>query len=195
MRSLDKCFLFSFSCLAGDGPTPQPNKCYMCSSEKSWDYCENVKQEKLCPYNKQGSCGEAVIQGNRDGQPVKIYVKDYVATSLCHPDDCKLYYPSLKNTTCDLQCCTGDLCNNNTNIRSNNNNNDSNSDNNSDDTNNNNNNNDNNSNNNNNNNNNNNDNDNNNNNTRNGDDSSNGIKVPMVSGVILLACVLSAKLG
>ncbi|KAL9985860.1 hypothetical protein ACROYT_G008309 [Oculina patagonica] len=102
----------SDSCNSGDGPTPQPNKCYMCSSEKSWDDCENNKTEIICPYSQQDSCAEAFLEGKRGGQPVKIYVKGCVHTELCHPDYCKLYDPTLTNTTCDLHCCTGDLCNN-----------------------------------------------------------------------------------
>lgn len=83
----------------------------MCSSEKSWEDCENTGKVITCPFNQQGSCAKAVLEGKRGGQPVKIYAKDCVATSLCHPDNCKLYDRSLTNTTCDLHCCTGDLCN------------------------------------------------------------------------------------
>lgn len=98
-------------CVAGGGPDTLPNKCYMCKSEKSWDDCDNNKKEITCPNHQQGSCAEAVLKGKRDGQPVKIYAKDCVATSLCHPDNCKIYDSSLTNTSCDLHCCTGDLCN------------------------------------------------------------------------------------
>ncbi|XP_015758453.1 PREDICTED: lymphocyte antigen 6 complex locus protein G6d-like isoform X1 [Acropora digitifera] len=81
-------------------------KCYFCISSSSWDDCKT--QEITCP-SSANRCSKAYTKVKQDGNTITGYAKS------CFPESsCKDYKSGLlcKGTEdCQLNCCSGDLCN------------------------------------------------------------------------------------
>ena len=113
-------------------------KCYQCLTLKDWDDCDKIKKEVTCA-GGENRCEKAYVTGKQGGVSLSGYRKgcsnssvcDTAKSEFCNPSD-----PTVSVAECEINCCSGDLCNG-----------------------------------------------------RNGTKVPNGAKVPMVSAIMLLACV------
>ena len=82
-------------------------QCYQCISTKSWDDCESVKTKVNCS-SSENRCSKAYRDIKKGGVSVKGYGKGCSSADFCKTatdtDACK-------EGTCELDCCSGDLCN------------------------------------------------------------------------------------
>lgn len=84
-------------------------KCYKCVSTKSWDDCEDVKEEMTCPSGFDRCIkGYAKVKG--DGASVEGFEKGCSTAALCENTD-KLEFCKGEDRECKINCCSGDLCN------------------------------------------------------------------------------------
>ena len=98
-------FLYLFLFFAG-----YALKCYQCRSLKSWDDCKSRTKEETCLYS-QDRCGKAHVKAEISVATVEGFVKGCSTSSNCKAKNCKLIYPDVKITKCEIDCCKGDLCN------------------------------------------------------------------------------------
>ena len=80
--------------------------CYACSSDKSWEECEQIQKIFNCsaiPGEDFRVCSTWTDIRVKDGKKVKHYTKACGATSDCDGEDC--------GEDCDMRCCHTDLCN------------------------------------------------------------------------------------
>ena len=82
-------------------------QCYQCIGTKSWDDCESVKTKVNCS-SSENRCSKAYRDIKKGGVSVKDYGKGCISADFCKTatdtDACK-------EGTCELDCCSGDLCN------------------------------------------------------------------------------------
>ena len=82
-------------------------QCYQCISTKSWDDCESVKTKVNCS-SSENRCSKGYEDIKKGGVSVKDYAKGCSSADFCKTatdtDACK-------EGTCELDCCSGDLCN------------------------------------------------------------------------------------
>ena len=86
-------------------------RCDQCASTKSWEDCATNNNVVTCP-SSAGRCGTAHAEGASDVK-VAVYAKGCSTSSVCNSDYCKRFVsdPSTKITKCEMDCCSGDLCN------------------------------------------------------------------------------------
>lgn len=85
-------------------------KCNQCFSFKSWYECKDKMKQVTCS-SSQNRCGKANIKAESSAAAVEVFVKACTTSSDCSADNCKSIYPSVKITKCEIDCCTGDMCN------------------------------------------------------------------------------------
>ena len=85
-------------------------KCYQCASLKSWDECKSSTKEVTCS-GSQDRCRKADVKAESSTATVEGFAKGCANSSDCGAKKCKLIYPSVKITKCEINCCQGDLCN------------------------------------------------------------------------------------
>ncbi|CAH3140015.1 unnamed protein product [Porites lobata] len=85
-------------------------KCYQCTSLKSWDDCKSSAKEVTCLVS-QDRCAKADVKAESSAATAEGFVKGCATSSDCSAKSCKSIYPSVKITKCEINCCTGDLCN------------------------------------------------------------------------------------
>ena len=94
------CFLFPGYAL----------KCYQCVSVKSWDDCKNSTKEVTC-LGSQDRCAKVYVKAKISGVTKEAFGKGCATSSDCSATNCKKIVPSGKIIECEIECCTGDLCN------------------------------------------------------------------------------------
>ena len=80
---------------------------------KDWDDCDKNKTEKTCTEN-ENRCGKGLVIQNYAGVSHSFYGKGCASSSDCDPDKaemCKSSHPNVSVTECEINCCSGDLCN------------------------------------------------------------------------------------
>ena len=78
-----------------------------------WNDCDKNKTEETCTEGNN-RCGKAVVILNHGGVSFSFYGKGCASPSDCDPDTseaCKSYDPTVAVTECEINCCSGDLCN------------------------------------------------------------------------------------
>ena len=82
-------------------------QCYGCFSTKSWDDCESVKKVINCS-SSENQCFKAYEDIKKGGVSVKGHSKGCSSA-----EDCKTATDTdaCKEGTCEVDCCSGDLCN------------------------------------------------------------------------------------
>ena len=78
-------------------------------STKSWDDCDDVKEEMTCLPNFD-RCVKASAKVKGGGASVEAYEKGCFTAELCDVDTDKIDFCKDKGE-CKINCCTGDLCN------------------------------------------------------------------------------------
>ena len=83
-------------------------KCYICSSDKSWDECEKDKIQVVCYPNHDEVCIKMHQIENDDTEKgyKEHFIKMCGQAQLCTNKGCQKKY---KN--CQIDCCHNDLCN------------------------------------------------------------------------------------
>ncbi|XP_074614979.1 lymphocyte antigen 6 complex locus protein G6d-like [Acropora palmata] len=81
-------------------------KCYFCLSSSSWDDCKT--QEITCP-SSANRCSKAYTKFKQDGNTITGYGKSCLPESSCK--DYKSGPLCQGKEDCQLDCCSGDLCN------------------------------------------------------------------------------------
>ena len=82
-------------------------KCYFCVSSSSWDDCKTQEITCTSPANR---CAKAYTKQKIDGNIITGYGKSCVLESSCK--DYKSGPMCQGKAECQLDCCSGDLCNN-----------------------------------------------------------------------------------
>ena len=88
-------------------------KCYQCLTLKGWDDCDKTKTEATCAEG-ENRCGKALVTTKQGGASVSLYAKGCGRSSDCDaakPELCKSSDPTVSVTECEINCCSGDLCN------------------------------------------------------------------------------------
>ena len=85
-------------------------KCNQCFSLKSWDECKDKVKQVTCS-SGHNRCAKANIKAESAAAAAEVFVKGCTTSSACSASNCKSIYPSVAITKCDIDCCTGDLCN------------------------------------------------------------------------------------
>ena len=83
-------------------------KCYKCFSTISWEDCETNNEKKTC---EEGQ--ERCIRAYTEYGGSKNFTRDCLDTASC--DNKGVYLQTCmaaSNSTCELTCCPGELCNN-----------------------------------------------------------------------------------
>ena len=88
-------------------------KCYQCVTLKDWDDCDNTKKEVTCA-DGENYCEKAYATGKHGGVSVSVYRKgcssssdcDTAKSEVCNPSD-----PTVSVAECEINCCSGYLCN------------------------------------------------------------------------------------
>ncbi|XP_020600598.1 lymphocyte antigen 6 complex locus protein G6d-like [Orbicella faveolata] len=86
-------------------------KCYQCITLKDWDDCD--KTEVTCARGAD-RCAKALVTGKQGEASVSVYAKGCSLSSTCNADKselCKSSDPKVSVTECEINCCSGDLCN------------------------------------------------------------------------------------
>ena len=81
-------------------------KCYFCVSSSSWDDCKT--QEMTCP-SSADRCAKIYSKEKIHGNTITGYSKSCVPESSCK--DYKSIPACQRTEECQLDCCSGDLCN------------------------------------------------------------------------------------
>ena len=81
-------------------------KCYYCLSTSSWDDCKT--QEMTCP-SSANRCAKLYTKEKIHGNTITGYVKSCWSESSCK--DYKSGPACQGKEECQLDCCSGDLCN------------------------------------------------------------------------------------
>ena len=88
-------------------------KCYQCFSFKDWDDCDKNKTEETCSEGRN-RCGKGLAILNHGGVSHSSYGKGCATSSDCDPDKVEMCKPpdsTFAVTECEINCCSGDLCN------------------------------------------------------------------------------------
>ncbi|XP_020600610.1 lymphocyte antigen 6H-like isoform X2 [Orbicella faveolata] len=88
-------------------------KCYQCVTLKDWDDCDKIKTEVTCVPGAD-RCAKALVTGKQGEVSISAYAKGCSFPSTCNADEsvfCKSPDPKVSVTKCDINCCSGDLCN------------------------------------------------------------------------------------
>nr|XP_058972083.1 prostate stem cell antigen-like [Pocillopora verrucosa] len=84
-------------------------KCYKCLTTKGWDDCKDIKTEMDCPagYDR---CFKGSAHVKDEGASVEEYGKGCMTKEACDTDLSTIGFCKGKGK-CNLDCCSGDLCN------------------------------------------------------------------------------------
>ena len=88
-------------------------KCYQCLTLKDWDDCDKTKTEDTC-VGGADRCGKVLVTGKQGGVSISVYAKGCSLSSACDAAKsklCKSSDPTVSVTECEINCCSGDLCN------------------------------------------------------------------------------------
>ena len=80
---------------------------------KDWDDCDKTKKEVACAFGAD-RCGKALVTGKQGDVSISVYAKGCSESSACDAaksELCKSSDPTVSVTECEINCCSGDLCN------------------------------------------------------------------------------------
>ena len=72
--------------------------------------CKSSTKEVTC-LDSQDRCAKADVKAESSAATAEAFAKGCATSSDCSAKSCKSIYPSVKITKCEINCCTGDLCN------------------------------------------------------------------------------------
>ncbi|XP_068711594.1 uncharacterized protein [Montipora foliosa] len=87
-------------------------QCYVCISTTSMEDCSSSKYAVTCPsYFERPVCSTLEVKYELEGSPVQVFAKGCVKCDQC--EDGLHSICTSKESKCNIDCCSGDLCNGN----------------------------------------------------------------------------------